>query len=151
MIWLFAGWLQPVPQPVSSTSTASGAPIATSTAPAPVDVSPLGNAREERTGTNAPQITSVKAEGVLLIAGTYRVGQTTSTTWTVKVDNAQAVEVYLKVPGAPSKRVVGLKKQKDGSFQGNWSIPKTLGELEIRAIGTKNTRHSLFFGVASGQ
>lgn len=150
MIWLFAGWLQPVPQPLTVTSTGSIVPTST-TATVPSDAPPLGNAREEHVGATSTRITSVKAEGILLVGGKYQIGPSTSTVWTVKADDAQTVEVYLKVPGAASKRVVSLKKQKDGSFQGGWNIPKALGELEVRALGAKNARHSLFFGVASSQ
>lgn len=156
MIWLFAGWLPPVVQTPTSTadtlgsvgtqvsSTASIPPVATSTVL-------FGAGHEERTSETAPRITSIKAEGALLEQGVYRV-QATTTSWTIKATGAQTVELYLKTSGAvgaASKRVLTLKKQKDGSFQASWKVPAVLGELEVRATGAKNSRHSLFFAVAS--
>lgn len=153
MIWLFAGWIKPtslveqsVPTTTSTRDGSTGIPT-TSTSTLPFQAS-----REERTSAAAPRILSIRAGGAIMDRGVYQIVEATTTTWTVKATAAQTIEFYLKTSGgvnATSKRIVILKKQKDGSFVGTWKAPGVLGELEVRATGVKNARHSLFFAVAS--
>lgn len=152
MIWLFSGWVKPASDLLGSTSTSTTATtIVPAVVPPVAKTLPFEAAREERTSATAPRITSIKSDGALMERGVYQIIRPTSTSWTVKADGAQTVEFYLKTSGAVnavSKRILNLKKQKDGSFQGTWKATGVLGELEVRATGTKNGKHSLFFAVA---
>lgn len=156
MIWLFSGWVKPASDLLGEATTSTVATNGnTATVPEVIPAStstlPFEAVREERTSSTAPRITSIKADGALMVQGVYQLIRPTSTVWTVKADGAQTVEFYLKTSGAVnavSKRILTLKKQKDGSFQGTWKATGVLGELEVRATGAKNAKHSLFFAVA---
>jgi hypothetical protein len=153
MVWYFAGWVKPtVPVDAPATTTDATVENGAVVPAASTSTLPFSAAREERLSDVAPRITGIKATGAVMERGIYKMTPATTTVWTVTADDAQTVELYLKTSGAvnaPSTRVLSLKKQKDGSFQGNWKTPMVLGELEVRATGAKSSKHSLFFAVAT--
>lgn len=155
MIWYFSGWSGP-------TSTFSGIPSFTATGTSTGDIPVvtatssallLGAQREERTSPNAPKIEGIKVTGATLIDGVYQLppARATKMHWTIRAEEAASVVLYtLKDGGTKTKpvQVLILKKQADGSFQGDWSFLPTPVSLEVRVMGANAEQQSLFFAVA---
>lgn len=107
-----------------------------------------------RTSENAPQISKVEPHGMSNANGTYRAAVGDQITFVATITGTTVdVEGYLIRDGqpVPTKPDITFKKQKDGTWQGTYTIPAGLqGQMEIRATGSDpKDRASLYLLVAA--